>query len=71
MARPRKDGKRERAVLKTLQSGAKGTKKITDKLGDKLVCVRYCEDLKNKLRYRTLEIRVTDKELKELGLVIS
>ena len=40
----------------TLMPGQPGTKKLTDKYGDRLVCVRYRYDREQKRRYKTVEL---------------
>ncbi len=40
----------------TLAPGQSGTKKLTKKYGDKLVCVRYRYDPQNRKRYKTVEL---------------
>ncbi len=41
-----------------LKPGQKGTKKLMDQYGDKLVCVRYRYDETNGKRYKTVELIV-------------
>ena len=40
----------------TLKPGQKGTKKLLKRYGDRLVCVRYRYDPRNKKRYKTVEL---------------
>jgi len=44
----------------TLKPGQKGTKKLLNRYGDKLVCVRYRYDKKKKKRYKTVELIVEE-----------
>ena len=46
----------------TRKPGQKGTKLLTAKYGDKLVCVRYRYDLDKKKRYKTVELIVEETE---------
>jgi hypothetical protein len=46
----------------TRRPGQKGTKELTLKYGDKLVCVRYRYDVARKRRYKTAEIIVEETE---------
>ncbi len=39
-----------------LKAGQKGTKKLSEKYGDKLVCVRYRYDETSGKRYKTVEL---------------
>ena len=50
-----------------LNPGQKGTKKLLQKYGERLVCVRYRYDQKQKKRYKTVELieEVVDWEPKE------
>ena len=43
-----------------LNPGMRGTKKLTRKYGDSLVCVRYRYDEKRKMRYTTVELIVEE-----------
>ena len=46
-------------LVKTVRMpGQKGTRKLVNKYGDKLVCVRYRYDHEQELRYKTAEIIV-------------
>jgi hypothetical protein len=40
----------------TLKPGQKGTKRLTDKYGERLVCVRYKYDATSKKRFTTVEL---------------
>lgn len=40
----------------TLRPGAKGTKKLVEKFGDQLLCVRYRYDHQEQVRYKTVEL---------------
>ena len=46
-----------------LKPGQKGTKALTEKYGDALVCVRYRYDEKSRTRLKTVELIVEKKEL--------
>jgi hypothetical protein len=41
-----------------LKPGQKGTKRLTDKYGDALVCVRYRYDAESRQRLKTVELIV-------------
>jgi len=43
-------------IRRILKPGAPGTKALLTKFGDRLVCVRYRYDEKQKRRYKTVEI---------------
>jgi hypothetical protein len=47
-------------VVKTLRPGDSGTKKLTQRFGDRLVCVRYRKDENKKRRYTTIELIVDE-----------
>ncbi|MBA56266.1 MAG: hypothetical protein CMK89_17595 [Pseudomonadales bacterium] len=47
-------------VIKTLRPGDSGTKKLTERYGDRLVCVRYRKDEAKKRRYTTIELIVDE-----------
>jgi hypothetical protein len=44
----------------TLQPGQKGTKKLHDRYGDQLVCVRYCYAAARQRRLKTIELIVEE-----------
>ena len=46
---------------KTVTAGHPGTKKWIKKYGDKLVCVRYKYDIKNKRKIKTVELEVENE----------
>ncbi len=48
-------------INKTLQPGDMGTKRLLDKYGTKLVCVRYRIDKQKKKRYTTVELIIEEK----------
>jgi len=48
-------------VGKVLRPGDKGTKRILHTYGDRLICVRYRYDKKNKKRFTTAEIIIDEK----------
>ena len=43
-----------------LKPGQRGTKKLLEKYGDKLICVRYRYDIKTCKRYKTAEIIIEE-----------
>ena len=45
---------------RTLAPGQKGTKRLVEQYGAKLVCVRYRYDEQNKRRYKTVELIVEE-----------
>jgi len=45
-----------------LKPGAKGTKQLTEKYGDSLVCIRYRYDAISRKRYKTVEIIVSESD---------
>ncbi len=45
-----------------LKPGQRGTKKLHELYGDRLVCVRYRYDAQNGRRLKTIEIIVEEKE---------
>lgn len=51
----------------TLRPGAKGTKKLTEQFGDRLICVRYRYDIARKRRMKTVEIIVDEGEWQPSG----
>ncbi|MCG3208398.1 MAG: hypothetical protein FOGNACKC_02002 [Anaerolineae bacterium] len=46
----------------TLLPGQPGTKKLADKYGDRLVCVRYRYDRGRQRRYKTVELIIDEAE---------
>ena len=46
----------------TLRPGQKGTKRLLEKYGDRLVCVRYRYDSLNGKRYTTVELLETESK---------
>ena len=44
----------------TLQPGQKGTKKLCERYGDQLVCVRYRYDIAHQRRLKTVELIVEE-----------
>ena len=44
----------------TLKPGQKGTKKLLNRYGEQLVCVRYRYDKEKKKRYKTVELIVEE-----------
>ncbi len=51
-----------------LKPGQKGTKQLVEKYGDLLLCVRYRKDTARKVRLKTVEIVVEEKEWKPASL---
>ena len=47
-------------INRTLLPGQPGTKKLLDKFGEKLVCVRYKYDQNRKMKLKTVEIIVEE-----------
>lgn len=47
-------------VIKTLRPGDSGTKKLSKRFGDRLVCVRYRKDEDKSRRYTTVELIVDE-----------
>ena len=52
-------------VLKTLKPGDNGTKRLTSRYGDRLVCVRYRQDKATNRRYTTVEIIVDEGPIEQ------
>lgn len=52
------------ATLKRLRPGAPGTKRLVERFGDALVCVRYRLDPQHKRRLTTVELIVDDRPTK-------
>lgn len=46
----------------TLKPGARGTKKLCARYGDRLVCVRYRYDLQRRRRLKTVELIVDETD---------
>ncbi len=51
-----RDEKQRLPVRLNLRPGDKGTKKLVNKYGEKLVCVRYRYDKARGIRYKTVEL---------------
>ena len=49
-------------VKSTLAPGQKGTKQLTEKYGDQLICVRYRYDSAKQKRYKTVELIVDEQD---------
>lgn len=49
-------------VRLTLKPGQRGTKQLVEEYGDRLVCVRYRYDDKQRKRYKTVELIVDEAE---------
>lgn len=47
-------------TLQTLKPGDRGTRKLVEHFGERLVCVRYREDAATGRRFKTAEITVQD-----------
>jgi len=56
-------------IKRKLKPGQPGTKKLVEKFGDDLICVRYRYDSAKKTRYKTVELIVDEKswEKRERG----
>ena len=50
-----------------LKPGQRGTKLLTEKYGDALLCVRYRTDEKRGVRLKTVELIVEEKPLRSTG----
>lgn len=48
-------------VIKRMAPGASGTRRLTERFGESLVCVRYRENAAQGLRYTTVEIIVDQR----------
>ena len=46
----------------SIKPGQKGTKRLCEKYGDSLVCVRYRYDETNKKRYKTVELVIEETD---------
>ncbi|MBF0102642.1 MAG: hypothetical protein HQK77_17205 [Desulfobacterales bacterium] len=46
----------------TLKPGQKGTKKLLEQYGDRLICVRYKYDKEKKKRYKTIELIIDETD---------
>jgi hypothetical protein len=44
----------------SLKPGKKGTKRLTEEYGDRLVCVRYRYDSEKKKRFKTIELIIDE-----------
>jgi hypothetical protein len=44
----------------TLKPGDKGTKRMVERFGERLICVRYRYDLARKMRYKTVELIIEE-----------
>jgi len=51
---------KETKVNKHLNPGQKGTRRLLDQYGDKLLCVRYRYDEKRQVKIKTVEIIVSE-----------
>ncbi|UCF65883.1 MAG: hypothetical protein JSW33_01285 [bacterium] len=54
-------------VRQTLYPGKKGTLRLWRQFGDKLVCVRYREDIEAGKRYKTVELIVDERPGRTAG----
>ena len=52
-------------VLKTLKPGENGTKRLTHRYGDQLVCVRYRQDKAKNRRYTTVELIIDEGPIEQ------
>src|SRR5262245_55465383 len=53
-------GAMEMRTGKTLKPGTPGTKKLLEKYGESLVCVRYRYDVENRRRVKTIELIIDE-----------
>ncbi len=53
-------GGRDMRTYRKIKSGQPGTKKLLDIYGEKLVCVRYRNDVEQQKRYKTVEIIIEE-----------
>jgi hypothetical protein len=44
----------------TLKPGDKGTKRMVERFGERLICVRYRYDVARKMRYKTVELIIDE-----------
>ncbi|MEW6208251.1 MAG: hypothetical protein AB1631_07780 [Acidobacteriota bacterium] len=54
-----------------LRPGQKGTKRLVEQYGDRLVCVRYRYDEVHERRFKTIELIVEDIEWRPRGKMIA
>ena len=47
-------------IKRIVKPGQPGTKKLIEKFGDNLICVRYRYDAKNKRMFKTIELVIED-----------
>ena len=52
-------------TTKKVKPGLKGTKRLVEQYGDKLVCVRYRDDFKNQRKIKTIELIIDERPLSE------
>lgn len=52
-------------VIKTLKPGDSGTKRLSARYGDRLVCVRYRKDEDQNRRYTTVELIVGEGPIEQ------
>ena len=50
-------------ISKTINPGEMGSKRLLNKYGDRLVCVRYRTDKQSQKRYTTVELIVNEKPI--------
>jgi len=48
-------------IRRIMQPGQPGTKKLVERYGDNLICVRYRYDDQKKMKYKTIEIIIESK----------
>lgn len=60
-SRPRENSAAGTAVIKRLKPGAPGTKRLVERFGDALLCVRYRHDPLRKCRQTTVELLVEER----------
>lgn len=52
-------------TIKKIDAGMKGTKKLVEEYGDKLICVRYRNDCERKRKVKTIEIIIDESPLSD------
>jgi len=50
-------------TIKKINPGLKGTKRLVEQYGDKLVCVRYRHDYKQQRKIKTIELIIDESPL--------
>ena len=52
-------------TIKKINPGKKGTKKLVEEYGDKLICVRYLHDYEHNRKIKTAELIISEHPLPE------